>query len=67
MFIPSSAAEGLLAGDSSLIAAAAGRSKEALKGHQGLIKKNSRGSGFVISGIPAGIMGSLPHILCAMA
>ena len=44
----------------------AGCSDEALRGHQGLMK-NSGGNGFDVSGIPAGIRGLLPHILCAKA
>ena len=66
MSIPSPVTEGLLVGGSSLIAAAAGGLEEALGGHQGLIK-NYRGSGFVVSDISVGIIGSLPHILCAKA
>ena len=66
MSIPSTAAKGLLAEGSSLIVAAVGRSEEALGGHQVLIK-NFGGSGFVVLGILAGIIGSLPHILCAKA
>ena len=64
--IPSTTTKGLEAGGSSLIVAAARGSEEALGGHRGLIK-NSRGSDYDVSGIPAGIMGLLSHISCAKA
>ena len=64
--VPSTAVKGLKAKGSSLIVSAAGGSEEALGGHRGLIK-NSRGSGYDVSSIPAGIMGLLLHISCTKA
>ena len=66
MSIPSTTAKGLKARGSSLTIMEAGRSEEAFGGHRGLIK-NYGGSGFDVSGIPARIMGLLPHMLCVKA
>ena len=67
MSVPSTMVKGLKAGSSSLTFVATGGSEEALGGgHQGL-RKNSRGSSFIVSGIPGGIMGLLLHISCGKA